>query len=430
MFTFELKNDNVYNTYSMALISSIIFYIIIFLIVYVQVFFLVTFFENRKKIITRKGTLKLNNYPRVTVIVPGYNEEKTIYKTVQSLLSLNYPKDKINIILVDDGSTDGTLQIMEGFTTYSNIKVFHKENGGKHTALNLGLLQTTTDFVGCLDADSFVHKEALVRIMSYFEQDPSTMAVTPSLVVHNSKNIIQHAQKIEYHMSVYFKKMLGFLGGIHVTPGPLTIFRKKVFNDLGHYHQAHNTEDMEIAYRMQKNHYKIEHCNDAYVYTNTPLTVKKLYKQRLRWIYGFINNSIDYKNILLKRQYGNFSFFTIPSGIISIFAASFLFGKVVYNLGDFLYSKIIQFHTVGFNFLNPFNNFDLFFLNTQSFIFLIIMIYILVIFSTVIGRNLAEGTWGVSFHVVYFFSIFSIIAPFWLMRAIYNTAISKKPSWR
>jgi cellulose synthase/poly-beta-1,6-N-acetylglucosamine synthase-like glycosyltransferase len=117
------------------------------------------------------------------------------------------------------------------------------------------------------------------------------MAVAPSVTVFEPKNIIQYAQKAEYHMGVYFKKMLGILGAINVTPGPLTVFRKKVFDDLGPYRHGHSTEDMEIAYRMQKNRYKIEHCNDAYVYTNTPKTVRKLYRQRLRWIYGFISPS-------------------------------------------------------------------------------------------------------------------------------------------
>jgi len=100
------------------------------------------------------------------------------------------------------------------------------------------------------------------------------MAVAPSVIAYNSKTFIQNAQKAEYNMSVYLKKMLGFLGAINVTPGPLTIFRKKVFDDLGPYRHGHNTEDMEIAYRMQKNKYRIEHCNDAYVYTNTPTTIK------------------------------------------------------------------------------------------------------------------------------------------------------------
>ena len=108
------------------------------------------------------------------------------------------------------------------------------------------------------------------------------MAVAPSLIVHNQKTLVQSAQKMEYLMAVYFKKMLGLLGAIHVTPGPLTIFRKKVFDDLGPYRHAHNTEDMEIAFRMQKHRYKIEHCNDAYVYTGIPKTIRKLFRQPIK----------------------------------------------------------------------------------------------------------------------------------------------------
>jgi cellulose synthase/poly-beta-1,6-N-acetylglucosamine synthase-like glycosyltransferase len=212
---------------------GIIFYVLIFLSLYVQVFFLVTFLENKKKIVTRKGSIKLSFYPAVTVIVPCWNEEKTIVKTVQSLLDLNYPQDKLEIFLVDDGSADNTWAVIKTFEKYSNIKIFKKENGGKHTALNLGLENLKTDFIGCLDADSIADKESLVRIMSYFEKDETTMAVAPSIIANNPTTIIQHAQKAEYYMAVYVKKMLAFLSAIHVTPGPLTIFRKRVFDELG-----------------------------------------------------------------------------------------------------------------------------------------------------------------------------------------------------
>jgi len=414
----------------MTSIADIIFYIFIFLSVYVQVFFFVTFLENRKKIFIRDGKIKLNSYPAVTIVVPCFNEEKTVYQTVLSLLNFNYPKDKVKIFLIDDGSTDGTWKILNKFADNPNIKVFHKENGGKYTALNLALTQTETDFFGGLDADSVADPEALIRIMSYFEKDPNTMAVAPSVIVHNPKNFIQHAQKAEYHMGVYLKKMLGFLGAINVTPGPLTIFRKKVFNDLGPYRHGHNTEDMEIAYRMQKNYYKIEHCNDAYVYTNTPPTVRKLYRQRVRWIYGFINNTIDYRNVLFKKKYGNFATFTLPMGVISILSVSYLFSQIVYNSGNFLYSKIMQFKTIGFS-LNIKNSIlDPFFINTQSLIFLMIVIYFLIIFAIIFGRKMTEEKTFFSLNTLYFFPVFSIIAPFWLLKGVYNTILSKRPAWR
>ena len=414
----------------MVSFSSAVFYILTFLSVYVQVFFLITFLENRKKIIIRNEPVKLAKYPKVTIIVPCWDEEKTIYKTVRSLLNLNYPKDKIKIFLIDDGSTDGTWNAILKFSKYPNIRIFHKENGGKYTALNLGLKHVQTDFLGCLDADSVADSESLVRVMSYFEKDPNIMAVAPSIIAFRSKNIIQNAQKAEYDMSVYIKKMLGFLGAIHVTPGPLTIFRKKVFDDLGPYRHAHNTEDMEIAYRMQKNHYRIEQCNDAYVYTSTPLTVKKLYRQRLRWIYGFINNTIDYRKILFRKNYGNFSLFTIPSSIISIFAVGFLFGKMIYSLGSFLFSKIIQFQAIGLYLPNKVDYLDPFFINTQTLFFIVVILYFLIMFSIILGRKMTEGKWGFSFDMIYFLLIFSIVGPFWLLKAVYNTILSRKPVWR
>lgn len=414
----------------MASISSIIFYILVFLSVYAQVFFFVTFLENKKKIIIRNGKIKLENYPTVTIAVPCWNEEDTVAGTVHSLLALNYPKDKLQIFLIDDGSTDNTWNTISKFSQYSNIKVFQKKNGGKFTALNLALENMETEFFGCLDADSFAESESLIRLMSYFAQDSMTMAVVPSVVVSNPKNFVQKAQREEYNMGIYFKKILGFMGAINVTPGPLTIFRKKVFEDLGPYKHGHNTEDMEIAYRMQKNRYKIEHCNDAYVYTNTPSTIQKLYKQRLRWIYGFINNTLDYKDVLFKKKYGNFALFTLPMGVVSILSVSYLFGRIVYNLVNFLYAKIIQFKLVGLTFKAKSFAFDPFFINTQAILFLIIAVYALVIFAIIFGRKMAKEKKIISFDVLYFFSIFGFIAPFWFMKAVYNTIIKRKPAWR
>ena len=430
VFVLHKSSINVSMSILMTSILDVIFYILIFLSVYVQVFFLITFIENRKKIVTRHGDVKLSFYPAVTVTVPCWNEADTVGKTVNSLLSLNYPKDKLKIFLIDDGSTDSTLNEINKFREYPNVTIFQKKNGGKHTALNLGLENLETDFFGCLDADSVAHPDSLVRIMSYFEKDESAMAVAPSVTVYNPKNIIQHAQKAEYHMGVYFKKMLGTLGAINVTPGPLTVFRKKVFDNLGPYRHGHSTEDMEIAYRMQKNRYKIEHCNDAYVYTNTPRTVRKLYRQRLRWIYGFINNTKDYREVLFNKKYGNFATFTLPMGVISIFAVSFLFGRIMVNIFNFINQKIMQFTTVGFDFNVKAFSFDPFFINTQSFIFLIGLIYLLVIFAILFGQKMTKEKQMFSLRILYFFPVFGIIAPLWFLKGIYNTILSRKPSWR
>lgn len=411
-------------------VYTAIFYVFSFISVYVQIFFLITFLEKRRHIVHNPENLELETYPTVTIAVPCYNEEATIDKTVKSLLSLDYPKDKIKIFLIDDGSTDNTWNIIKSFEDGVNIFAFTKENGGKHTALNFALENTTSEFFGCLDSDSLVHPQALKRILKYFERDPKTMAVAPSIIVYNPKNILQYAQNVEYDMSIYTKKMLGFMGGIHVTPGPFSIFRKRVFDELGPYHKAHNTEDQEIALRMQEHGYKIDHCPDAYVYTNTPPSIAKLYRQRLRWIYGFIKNLIDYRRLLFKKKYGTVALFTLPSGIISIFGVIFLTANIIGNVIQFIYHKVVQIQTVGWNNFFSFHyKFDWFFMNTKAALFFSIILYILVIVSVMIGRKMAEGKSGFSLSIFYFVIIYSIIAPFWMLRAIYNAIISKESSW-
>lgn len=410
-------------------ISDIVLYIFAFLALYVQIFFLLTFIERRGELgetpLPRVG----KKLPSATIIVPCWNESITLVKTTQSLLNLDYPKDKLKIFLVDDGSTDNTWEIMQKYKDHPQIQIFKKENGGKHTAVNLGIEMADTELVGCLDADSFVHHLALKRIVTYFLKDKDTMAVAPSIVVHEPKNIVQKAQKAEYDMAVFVKKMLGFLGAIHVTPGPFSIFRKKVFDQIGPFKKAHNTEDQEIALRMQEHGLKIEQCPDAFVYTVSPNSIKKLYKQRLRWIYGFINNMIDYRRMLFSSKYGNVSWFTLPSGLVSLLALIAVVSFMVGRWGIKLFNEINRIRLTGFNY-SGLPNFDLFFFNTESVLFISVILYAIILAWTLVGRKMAHGNAKITIDLLYFVLIYNIVAPFWILKAIWNTLVSKKPSWR
>lgn len=414
--------------YIMDSVYTVLFYILSFIAVYTQMFFIVTFVQKRKQIKYSPEHLELSRYPSVTIMVPCYNEEKTLEKTIKSLLGLDYPKDKLKIFIIDDGSKDNTWNIMQQYDGHPNIKIFHKENGGKHTALNLGLKNLESEFVGCLDADSFVHPQALKRIINTFDSDPKTMAVAPSILVFSPKNVVQTVQRVEYEMANYVKKMLGFIGGIHVTPGPFSIFKREVFDELGPYRKAHNTEDQEIGLRMQEHWYKIDACPDAYVYTNSPNSMMKLHRQRVRWIYGFVRNLADYRRLLFKKKYGAVGLLTLPSGVISLLGVIFLFMTVLGNIVKFFYNKIIQISTVGFS--NLFNfKFDWFFLDTKVALFLAIILYILVIVSVMLGRRMTKEKNIFSFTFIYFIIIYTVIAPFWSLVAIYNAIRSKESSW-
>lgn len=414
--------------------QEIITYSVVFFALYVEVFMVVTLLANRKKIAFESTHAPLENHEAVTVIMPCWNESKTLAATVDSILALDYPRELLHVIMVDDGSTDNTWEMMQQYKHLQNVQIFKKENGGKHTAVNLGLLHTTTPFVGCLDADSFVDAQALNRIMAYFMRDPEVMAVAPAPIVHKPSRMIERAQRVEYELGVFFKKIFYFVNGVYVTPGPFSIFRKRVFDTLGPYERAHNTEDQEIALRMHKHHYKIAHCHDAYVYTVSPNTVKKLFRQRLRWIYGFLKNTIDYRELLFSKKYGSIGWFVLPTGIIGIFAAIAVFGLFIYNGVSVITETYVHARTVGLSFLVPKHlpSFDLFFINTQTVTFVAVILYMAFFVFLVYSQKLLRKKFSKIFSIdlLYFAVLSSFIAPFWFMQAIINVMRSKQSSWR
>jgi cellulose synthase/poly-beta-1,6-N-acetylglucosamine synthase-like glycosyltransferase len=415
-------------------IFEILFYLFSFFSLYVQIYFLVVFLENYKDLKIRRSPIRLfkedEEYPGVTITVPAYNEGENVAKTVESLLKLNYPKNKLSIILVDDGSRDEgkTWAVMKRYENHPQIRIFTKPNGGKYTAQNLGLEHTTTPFLGCLDSDSEVDPEALNRIISYFS-DNTVMAVAPTIVSKKEANIVQKAQKIDYELQIYVKKMYAFVDAIHVTPGPFSIFRREVFEKIGPYKHAHMTEDQEIAMRMHHNNMRIEHAPDAYIYTNTPKTVKALYKQRTRWIYGFIRNSLDYRHMFFRKRYGNIGFITIPSGFISVLSVIFLLSFALYNLIRYLHTKSLVLSAVGVSFDAPKFNFDPFFINTSAILFISIFVYATVFFSLFMGHRILHGKAKFNFNIIWFFIVYSIVAPFWLLKALINAIRNYESSW-
>lgn len=262
------------------------FYVFSFITLYVLVYFLITFLEffdeldikNKDK----KSTLKDEDCPAVTITVPAYNEGENIRKTVNSLLASNYPKEKLFLILIDDGSTDNTLEIMNEYKDNPQIKIFTKENGGKYTAQNIGILNSTTEFVGSIDADCTVAPETIRRMMEIFVKKSEVMGISPATAVIGAKSFIQNAQAVDYQLQIFIKKMFSFTSSMNVISGTFPIFRKVVFEKIGLYTSGHQTEDQEITLRMQKHHMKIEHAYNAYVFTTGMKNIPALYKQRKR----------------------------------------------------------------------------------------------------------------------------------------------------
>ena len=405
-----------------------ILYVFLFVTLYSEVFFLITFFEERDKLETKPKNNKLSYYPSTTIIVPVWNEETTVSATIHSLLRLNYPKNKLKIFVVDDGSTDNTWNVIQKFAGNPQITLLQKENGGKHTAVNLAIGNTDTELIGCLDADSFVEKDALREIARAFNEDPLTMATTPMLVVHQPKTILQKMQKTEYHTGAFLKRMLSPLDAINVTPGPFSIFRKEVFEKIGLYKKAHNTEDMEFALRMQSHHLRIRNVHTAHVHTSAPGTLYKLYRQRLRWAYGTMKNTLDYRFMIFRREYGMLGMITLPLSFFGVFIFLYNFGFIAFHAIRGITNKVIEISTVGFSFALP--PLDSFFFNTDL---IAILSYVFLGLGIVIiwnGVKLAEGRFRPTLGIFYFLILYGIVAPLWFTRAVINVAFSKGPRWR
>ena len=412
-------------------IQTFILYGSIFISLFFEVFLLITYLEVREELDLEEKYLGKNIkwFPTVTIIVPCFNEEHTVSNTIKSLLNLDYPKEKFSIIAVDDGSTDRTRRELAKFEDHPQFSVLSKENGGKYTALNLALEQVGSELVGCLDADSFVNPDALKKIVPFFD-DSSIKAVTPSIKVFEPRSVLQYIQKIEYSWGIFLRRMLSSLGALYVTPGPFSIFRTEIFRELGAYREGHHTEDLEMALRMQKRRYKIVNSHGAHVYTIAPTRLRALYKQRVRWTYGFLNNAIDYREMFFNRKYGNIGFFILPIATISIFSALYLFGNMLWNGLTKVFNTFVKFQTVGLNWKNSPPSFDWYFLNTSTTSFLILTTVTLTLIILYLSLRLSDGKFKITRGIFYYVLIYGFIAPLWLSRAVFSTVFRKKVSWR
>jgi len=412
-------------------ILQALMYPFLFLSLYFQIFLLLSFFENKRKI-KNEESQTIETYPSVSIAVPCWNEERTLAATLDSLLALDYPKEKLDIIIVDDGSSDGTLAIAQEYEKKYplSIRAITKENGGKHTAVNLALSLSKADLFGCLDADSFVDTKSLRIIVSYFEHYKEAMAVTPCIHIRSPKTIIQRIQAIEYLLGVFLRKAFGQLDAIQVTPGPFSIFKREIFAQIGNYRKAHNTEDYEITLRMHKNHMKIMNSHKALVYTVGPSTFRGYFYQRLRWSRGFLQNSLDYREIFFKKKYGNFGMFTLPLAFLFMFYGLYAAIFACYAMIRHYTSIVNRWISIGIDFSMP--TFDLFYVNTTILGFLAMVALTMYLFMLYLANELSDDRQEIRHNFpIYFFSA-PILVPLFIMifsRAIFDTFTNRKNDW-
>ncbi len=332
-----------------------------FILLFLSIFWMLVLFSSTEE---KKG--KLESTPFFSAIVPAYNEENSIGMTLQSLVNLDYPAEQMEIIVVNDGSTDKTKEIVEQFISEHpshQIILRHQQNGGKAKAMNYGLSIARGEFFACLDADSFVSSNALQAMLPLFdeggEESAKVAAVCPLIKVKKPNTVLEKVQWYEYIINMFHRFLNARLNCLHVTPGPFSVYRTSIVRKIGGFDEKTITEDLEIAVRLQKHHYRILHTFDAIVETVAPSSWKALFRQRVRWYKGATDNTIQYKELVFNKKYGDFGMLRMPTIVLSGVLAIVLAGTLLFELGRAIIERIVYYSSINFDFLTLLRNFSI-----------------------------------------------------------------------
>lgn len=336
----------------MNLLYSIFISVVWFLSTYFAVVLLLILITRKSRLFDSPSPKSFKELPMVSILVPVYNEGTNVKLTINSLKKVDYPKDKLEIIILNDGSSDNTAEMVRKHINRSTmVFVDNKKNKGKAATLNQGIMLAKGEFVGTMDGDSEVSPDIVKKTIPYFRNE-KIGAVTVTVEVKNPKSFLQKIVEIEYVIGLSLAlKALSFFNAVHVTPGPFSIYRKSVLKEIGMFDEKNITEDLEIAYRIHKHGYRITNCTTTKVKTITPQDFKTLYVQRKRWYTGSLLTLWKHKNLVFKKKYGAFAFIMpytfilVTLGLLLVIFSLFLSLKNLF--------KALSFHALtNFNFFS------------------------------------------------------------------------------
>lgn len=273
----------------LMLLSSLLFGVLFSFLALIFLIFAVSMFFNRKS---------ENFEPEVSVVIPAYNEEKNIGSCLNSVFNSDYPKDRLEVIVVDDGSTDGTLKIAR---SYKKARMLKQNHLGKVEALNLGALNSSYGFILTVDADTTLDKNCLRELLAPFS-DKNIGATTGNNNVKNNKSMITSFQNVEYHFSNLirnsFSKVFG--NGIWFS-GSLACYRKAALKRIGYFKKDTLAEDQDVALEIKKAGYRTINVPTASGYTIVPTRIEELYRQRARWWIGTLQSIIKNRGLFSRK---------------------------------------------------------------------------------------------------------------------------------
>jgi len=245
------------------------------------------------------------NLPLFTILIPAYNEEACIDRTVKSVILADYPKKEI--VVINDGSTDSTAERVENLIReYSsvNLKLITQVNAGKGAALNNGIRNTTGDLVMVIDADSSIDKYALINSIKYFD-DKRVKGLASSVRLDDNGSILGLLQRVEYLLAYRMKRSLTALNIEYIIGGVGSIYRRSTLAQVFGYRTNTITEDIDLSMKVVargNKAYRVVFASDVQTTTQPVLTLNELIKQRYRWKLGRMQTFVRYRHLFLSRN--------------------------------------------------------------------------------------------------------------------------------
>ena len=250
--------------------------------------------------------------PSVSVIIAAHNEEKVITKTVAAVLASDYPE--FEIIVVDDGSTDGTLEVLRAeFSGCREVRILSQPNRGKAAALNLATAESKHELLVTLDADTVFCPNTIENLVRHFS-DPRVAAVSGNVKVGNARKWIARFQSIEYVCGFNLdRRALDLLNAVSVVPGAASGWRKSAILDAGGHPLDTVAEDADLTLAVRRRGHVIRYDENAIAYTEVPETLMALVRQRLRWTFGTLQSAWKHRDTTFRPRYGTMGFVTMPT---------------------------------------------------------------------------------------------------------------------
>jgi cellulose synthase/poly-beta-1,6-N-acetylglucosamine synthase-like glycosyltransferase len=411
---------------------EVLAYPFLFIALYFESFLLVTFLSKparERRLAAERSAL--SPVPKVAIIVSVWNEETTVGGTIDSLLALEYPQDKLSFIIVNDGSTDATAAVIDRYAAHPQITALHKENGGKYTAMNLGIAHAgDAELIGFLDADSFVAPDALREMVAAFA-DPGISAVTASMSIHKPRTIFQRMQYAEYSLSITLRHAFASIDSLYVTPGPFSFYRRSVFAELGLFKHAYLAEDMEMAMRMQRAGMRIGNAIRARVYTKGPATLRKLIKQRVRWTTGFMRNLLfDYRDLIGSRKNATLGLMVLPLGLTAIGAGIFLFILSATEVAKNGLHMLSLVQSVPLSYTLSVHPVTWFYLPITTITLLAATLTTSILTWMIVGKHISKTPGRLAVNALVYLALYGLITPLWLIHSVSDVAFDVRTTWR